>query len=198
MIDRSEADVRAHLAAVLARDFETFEEVEVRHALFRRRMLRIDVLAIPRDPVLTDLALAFETKGDRRWLIPEWAQALKQASDYVLATIEPKLAAHAGKRVMAAFVYPAPRWQSHGAPPSAGVTHEEMFLSGMGHMASYQRVGTARIVEGRRGPELVLKAGEELWTSTRGWRSNARNVLAGKRQIGSQRFPILEELRGLE
>ena len=194
---RDEVQTRAHLRAMLESAFETFEEVDVRHALFRKRRLRVDVLAIPRDPGLSDLALAFETKGDRDWLIPTYAEALKQASDYVLARVEPKLAAHAGKPVMATFIYPAPRKVMEPHPHRIEPDKKIFFLSGMAHMAGYHRVGTARMETLKRGPALVLSVNEEIWNSHRGWRTNARNVLAGKRQLGSQRFPILEELATL-
>lgn len=44
---------------------------------------------------------------------------------------------------------------------------------------------------------LVLTVGNEVWVSSRGWRTDARNILAGKRQLGSQRFNILDELKGI-
>lgn len=196
---RDETQIRAHLRAMLEPAFETFEEVEVRHALFRRRRMRVDLLAIPRDPTLSDIALAFETKGDRVWDIPLWAQALKQASDYVLATVEPKLSNHSGKRVMATFVYPAPQWVLEMNENIHSETPKSSFLSGMAHMAGYHRVGMARYCASYgRQTALTLSIGpNEVWLSTRGWRAQARHLLAGKRQIGSQRFPILDELANL-
>ncbi|MGX9981103.1 hypothetical protein [Methylobacterium fujisawaense] len=198
MAQQDERQTRAQLRQMLDPDFETYEEVDVRHALFRKRRLRVDLLAIPRDPLLSDLALAFETKGERDWLIPTYAEALKQASDYVLARVEPKLAEHAGKPVMATFIYPAPRKVMEPNPRRVEADRKIFFLSGMAHMAGYHRVGTARMENLKRGQALVLSVNEEIWNSQRGWRTNARNVLAGKRQVGSQRFPILEEIQTLD
>lgn len=173
------------LRRVLNADFELFGEVSVRHALFRRRTLRVDLLGIPKAPELSDIALAFEVKGHSEWDIPRLAKCLKQASDYVLATIEPAVGMelHAGKRVMAVFIYPSP-------------SPADQFHLGMVHMASYHRVGTVGVGEQYRERPHILHCGEELWLTSRGWRANARNVLAGKRQIGSQRFSILDELKG--
>lgn len=41
------------LEALLAPDFETFREAPLRHPLFRRRILRVDLLAVPRAPDLS-------------------------------------------------------------------------------------------------------------------------------------------------
>lgn len=192
---QDEAAVRARLCAILGPAFELFPETLVRHALFRGRRLRVDLLAIPRDLAFSDIALAFETKGEREWDIPSWAQALKQASDYVLATVEPDLPAHVGKRVMATFVFPAPPWASGD---KAGDASKASFLSGMAHMSGYHRVGmVSSAIYGRRRLNRLTLGFNEVWVESRGWRANARDMLSGKRQIGSQRFPILDELARL-
>lgn len=196
-----EVKVRALLRRLLDPAFETFEEVPVRHALFRRRRLRADVLAIPRDPAYSDIAVAFETKSAREWDIPSLSQALKQASDYVLSTVEPDTPAHAGKRVMATFIFPGLEFKGEGviaALEDPVAAYKAAFYAGLVHMASYHRVGQARLgmAYGQRALSLLLPG--EVWLSTRGWRANARNLLVGKRQLGSQRFPILEELKGLQ
>lgn len=190
---RNETEVRAYLRQQLDKDFELHEEVCVRHSLFKRRRLRLDLLAIPRDPRLSDIALAFETKPDREWDIPLWSEALKQASDYVLATVEPDLKAHAGKRVMAVFVYPSPL---EGLADAHHYIEDPRlsFYAGMLHMAGYSRVGIAKISSAYREIPLCLLVPNVVWISSRGWRANARDILVGKRQLGSQRFPILEEL----
>lgn len=192
--------LRDRLRQRLEAAFETFEEVPVRHALFRHRRLRADVLAIPRDERFSDIALAFETKGDPDWDKPRWARALKQASDYVLATVEPEVAAHAGKRVMATFVFPAPPWVTGDALDGRGpVDGRAAFLSGMAQMAAFHRVGMAKFSPELQGRPLILSFGpNEVWLSTTGWRSAARDLLVGRRQIGSQRFAILDELRRLD
>lgn len=196
----SEEDVRRRLRVWLDPAFETHEEVVVRHALFRRRRLRVDVLAIPRDPAMSDIAIAFETKSDRVWDTALWGQVLKQASDYVLSTVEPELRGHAGKRVMATFVYPCPHWRGRGESEEGGTCLEgkEKLLAGMGHFAGYHRVGMASAEQSsNHGRYLTLRLGVDVWNSWRGWHGHARNVLVGKRQLGSQSFPILDELKTL-
>ena len=98
---------------------------------------------------------------------------------------------------MAAFIYPPPTYEPL---PWCGV-EEARLLRGMAHLALYLRVGMVKMVPTAwprpRGHVLGLTMGEELWTEDRGWRVNARNILAGKRQIGSQRFPILDELAAM-
>lgn len=180
----------------LAPGFETWREVTLRHVLFRRRRLRIDVLAVPREEPYRQIALGFEVKGEKAWDTPTMAKFLKQATDYVLGTVEPGVAPpeHNGKHVMAVFTYPEIPFKYEGHS-GAGWCDGEVY--GMRHLASYLRVGSIITVKGRR-PYRALYLGEELWSPNRGWRGNARNVLIGKRQIGSQKFPILEELEAMK
>jgi len=105
----SETDNVDALIGLLQSDFTVYREVEVRHALFRRRSLRVDVLAVPVDPALSDIAVAFEVKGYAVWDSDTLARCLKQAGDYVLSSVEARskdASTHNGKRVMATFVYP--------------------------------------------------------------------------------------------
>jgi hypothetical protein len=185
---------RRILCDKLGPHFEIFEEVWVRHPLFRRRRLRVDILAIPREVRYSSIAIGFEVKGYPDWDIPSLGTALKQASDYVLATIEPEAAIpdrlH-GKRIMAAFVYP-------GIADLLGVDlrgpPKLAYLAGMIQSASAHRVGTAVDVK-----DLTLQVGtSEIWVGSKGWRSDANNLLSGQRQIGSQRFSILDELSAFE
>lgn len=189
----TELQIRNRLRGLICDDFDVFEEVNLSHSLFRHRLLRADLVAIPRDPKMSDIAIAFETKKDQDWDIPSWGAALKQASDYVLATIHkdrPQIAPHAGKRVMAVFMFPCASRQNWGACDDV----REAALSGMSHLAASFRVGVARSVNYGRVERIALMVPNEVWVAGRGWRSDARNILVGKRQIGSQRFPILEEL----
>lgn len=185
------------LESWLAPAFETWREVRLRHALFRRCKLRIDLLAVPREEPYRRIALGFEVKGHAKWDEPIWAKALKQASDYVLATVEPDrpdVRPHVGKRVMAVFVWPAPSW----VVSSKSTDIQGVFLSGMAQMAGYLRVGRAMVSQSRR-PSLELTFGpNDVWGSVSGWRPHAHNMLVGKRQIGSQRFNILDELEAME
>ena len=183
------------LEAWLLPAFETFREVPLRHALFTHRTLRIDLIGIPKDDRFCDIALGFEVKGHDEWDIPSLARCLKQASDYVLGIIQPGFAPrdHDGKRVMAVFIYPPPSTCGMREGSRGG----RDFLLGMAHIAGYHRVGTAGVAAGYHGYRevpFVSSCGEEHWTSSKGWWQNARNVLVGKRQIGSQRFSILNEL----
>lgn len=186
------------LEGMLGNDFMTWREVPLRHALFRRRSLRVDLLAVPRSQEFSDIAIGFEVKSNDHSDEGNLGKALKQASDYVLGSIEAdraELNEHAGKRVMAVFLWPSPQWVSgprEQAPP------KECFCMGMMHLASHLRVGVARIDKDYREHPLVIALGQNaVWISSRGWRATARNQLVGKRQIGSQRFPILDELEAM-
>jgi hypothetical protein len=96
---------------------------------------------------------------------------------------------------MAVFVWPAPKWVICAL--RGGV--EDAFLSGMAHMAGYHRVGMARKSEDPRHPGIDLTFGpNDVWGTKRGWRVHAYNMLVGKRQIGTQRFSILDELEAME
>lgn len=194
VIPAAEANNCRALETWLLPAFETFSEVKVRPVLFRRRTLRVDLLAIPREEPYRRIALGFEVKGHAKWEEPTWAIALKQASDCVLATVEdnrPGLQSHTGKRIMAAFVWPAPLWRHKNDAESA-------FLSGMAQMAGYHKAGTAKVSSSRQ-PELELRVGlSDVWGSARGWRPHGYNILVGKWQIGSQRVSILEELNAMD
>lgn len=189
---RDERIAKDELLRLLRGDFEVFEEATVSHALFRHRVIRPDMLAIPVDERMSDIALAFEVKGDTDWDVPRLSAALKQASDYVLATVVPggPWDAHAGKRVMATFLYPAPSKMF-----SPDLAADEAYRRGMVHMAGYFRVGAAFASDRYGGRPLALECPGEVWVKGRGWRADARNILVGKRQIGSQRFSVLDELK---
>jgi len=185
------------LRMILAAGFDTFLEVPVRHALFTRRTLRIDLLAIPKHAPMNDIALGFEIKGCEEWDIPSMARCLKQAGDYVLATVEPAAALHehVGKRIMAVFIYPGPEVASNVRPSD---DPQVAFLGGMIHMAGHHRVGSVRVATQYREQPNALFCPNQVWSQSRGWRSDARNILVGRRQIGSQRFPILDELTAVD
>ena len=66
-------------------------------------------------------------------------------------------------------------------------------------MAGYFRVGMAQMARNPRHPGIELTFGlNDVWGNHKGWREQAFSMLAGKRQIGSQRFSILDELRALD
>ena len=179
----TEEQMTARLIGIIGADFRIAREVWIRPALHRNRM-RVDVLAVPKAPDLSDLAVAFEVKAEQDWTIPELAKALKQAQDYVGGTIEvgQGLGVYEGKAICAAFVFP-------GLPPGLDMkpSSKDAFLGGMAHLASYSRVGSAYFAEGRGSP-LVLRCPDRIWEERRGWFAAARPVLAGKRQAGSQRL----------
>lgn len=193
----TEQENKMLLASLIKSDFELFSEVWVRHPLFRNRRMRVDIVAVPRDEAMADIAFAFELKKDVDALDVSWAKHLKQGADYVLSTIEPDatrpiLTKHFGKRVMATFMFPggpSNTWHYSSDPKDA-------WLAGMSHMASTFRVGTVQY-SGYNGNPIALYCPNEVWVSGRGWRHDARNILVGKRQIGSQRFSILDELAGI-
>lgn len=184
-----EKPVRIELASYLESGFDVYEEVWLRHALFRERRLRCDLLAIPHDPDMADIILAFEVKYiEDKWDSAFFCKAVNQASDYIYATIEPNLPEHAGKRVLAAFVFP---WA--GCRNSGG----DNLLRGIARMAGYHRVGIGvRPGDGWR-KNFMLECNADIWCGPNRWFVQARHILAGKRQIGSTKFSILEELEKL-
>jgi hypothetical protein len=203
----NEPEAKAFLKEALSDQFEVFPEVSVRHATFSHVNIRPDFVAVPKDNQFSDLALAFEVKSMSKPTTPAVAKALKQASDYVLARInhDPKRADglnnHAEKPVVACFLFPAPEWRTEGAlhgvhdPDELRRIGDQIFLSGMAHLAGYLRVGLAFVSEAHRKRSLVLTFGpNEIWVSSRGWRSKARDRLVGKRQIGSTRKNLADLL----
>lgn len=181
----------AELSRALSGDFEIYREVTARHCLLPIN-LRIDLLAIPRDETFSAVALGLEVKGHPDWLAPELAKCLKQASDYVLSVVcaSPDLPSHhVGKRVMAVFIYPPPPRHHYES------TATDSFLAGMAQMAAYHRVGTASVDHKGR---TVLACPEPVWVQNKGWRATAIHILAGKRQVGSQRFNILDLLSKIQ
>lgn len=198
---------REGLKTALSEHFSVYEEVNVRHAFFNIDM-RIDLIAVPAPGAPFLLPIGFETKGHEQWDIPLLAKCLKQASDYVLSTISPQPSLPQslfGKRVMAVFIYPSPIFRPNAGPevgsPSDlsgnSVSAKDSFFRGMIHMAGYSRVGSCFYDPQYKGSPLVLRCPNEVWIGSKGWRSDALNILSGKRQIGSQKVDILDQLARL-
>ena len=93
----SEADRLIDLEDLLARDFKTYREVKIAHHSYSGR---IDLLAIPKLPALSNVALAFEVKADGF----DVERALKQCADYVGGRVIGT--PHRNKRIAACFLYP--------------------------------------------------------------------------------------------
>ena len=204
---KNEPEARLFLEEELSDQFEIYSEGSVRHATFSHVNIRPDYVIVPKDREFRDLALAIEVKSMSMQTTPVVAKALKQASDYVLSRInhDPRrkdgINNHANKPIVACFLFPAPEW--HTEDSLRGVndaeeiykTGDQIFLSGMTHFAGYLRVGRALVSTRYRERTFVLSFGpNEVWVSSRGWRSNARNMLVGKRQIGSTRKDLADLL----
>ena len=190
---RSEDEMRSELKLLLRDHFHLFEEVTVEHALFRRRRLRCDLVAIPRDDDFADLTIAFETKPLRSDCVDSTnyqVDAVRQAQDYVLSRIvddRVDLEGLRGRRILACHLYPTP-------------PHEDTYLRGMMALAGTNRVG--RVVCGANENNRATRL-SSLWAAGCFWERgkftpHARGILAGKRKIGSQKFSILDELSALE
>ena len=197
--------LRRQLIEHLKKDFLCVEEVSVRPALFPRHVVRADVVALPINPEhkLFDSPIAFEVKNVDEidiYDLSNWSKAIKQASDYVYATIEPdkRLQDFAGRRIIASFVFPAPpfQWSANGTDDPDGF--RKIRTSSAFHLASYFKVGAAQFSRtGNQKESLTLYMGRgEVWTQNKGWSGTATNHLSNKRKLGSQNINVLAELDG--
>lgn len=194
---------RAELMAALGDQFVCFEEVTLTHAMFTRHKVRADVVAIPLDERLAGYAFAFEVKEPTQaWNYAAWSGAIRQASDYVYAKIDPVAPAvqFAGRRIAGAFMFPSPPYNPHGMPmePTPFVRPgEEQMVSGQFHLALHFRVGRAFWETTRRGPRFNLSFGPNpVWDSERGLWHHGVNLIAGKRTLGSGKIDVKAELDG--
>ena len=195
-----EKSIRFELMAALEGDFLCYEEVRLKHPLFPTHIVRADVVAIPLDEDFHDITLAFEVKAPtQEWNFADWCECIQQASDYVLGRVTANgPTALASRRVNAAFLYPAPPYvrACKGQVLNREIEHSLM-LTGAMHLSSHRRVGSCSVkqYQDRTKAELSIGPGE-IWNSDRGWFSQARGVLAGKRRVGSQKINVLAELDG--
>ena len=193
-----EAAHRQQVLELLGPAFLCFEEVDVEHPLFEGLMLRADVIAIPVEEELWGHALAFEVKTygqDADYA--KWSGAVKQASDYVLGSLRSKNQVVEGRRVSAAFVYPAPKYQPYvpRENPPADISQQVM-IAGVFHCAIHWRVGRAFHSE-RDGFSLSFGP-NELWTTRRGFSGQAKALLKNKRRVGSRSVDICARLDGFD
>ncbi|MCW9035389.1 MAG: hypothetical protein OQJ97_14295 [Rhodospirillales bacterium] len=208
LVFSDEISAKEYLIDILSGHFELYCEVNVQHATFGELTIRPDIVAIPLDQQYNDIALAFEIKSGKGFGTPEFAKAFKQASDYVLSRIKPdaarceKFKSHVGKPIVACFMFPAPPWATENSLSEDMSqcelikTGDEIFNSGMAHMAGYLRVGMVRrSFDNRSNPFVLCFGPNEVWNSSKGWRSDARNKLVGKRQIGSVKRDISKLLK---
>ncbi|WP_421951704.1 hypothetical protein [Pelagibacterium sp.] len=198
-----EKEQRAALVSALGAGFECFEEVPLQHALFTRRTIRADILAVPKDDRLASYAFAFEVKQpDTSWDYSAWAQAIRQATDYVYASIQPSgpAAKYAGRRISAAFKFPAPPVDPEGRRVDKGPyvrPDTSVMVTGVFHLALHLRVGRAYWEDDQHGRRFRLDFGPNpVWCCRRGFRNQGINLVAGKRTLGSQRIEIRNELDG--
>lgn len=173
----SEEQRRLYLKRELLPHFYMQEEVDVFHVALQRK-LRVDLLLRPKE--YTDALIAIEVKGHKDWCIPTLTKAIKQSADYVLTT-DPS-----GTPIMACLLYP---WmQDDLQPPGTNYSADRVhYYAGMMQMAGAFRVG---YVEETFDNFRFIISGNEIWNLQRGWRQQAKYLLGGKRQIGSQRKPV--------
>ncbi len=198
-----ELEQRKALIAALGDQFECFEEVPLQHAIFTRRHIRADIIAVPKDERLSSYAFAFEVKlPDRSWDYSRWSNALRQASDYIYGAITPDGPArrYAGRRISAAFMYPSPPLDPEGRLPDKGPyvrPDTSVMVTGVFHMGLHLRVGRAYWEHHKNGQRFRLSLGPNpVWCSQQGFRDQGLNLVAGKRALGSGRIDVSAELDG--
>ncbi len=206
----NERQLRAELMDGLSVGFECWEHIPLRHAIFQKRVLTADVVAIPREPEYCGLTFAFEVKNppalegsEKTYDASYWASAIHQASDYVYATLEPRPEQIflKGRRISSAFVFPT-TWLSGLEMRRAEPEQHDALMRSYGafELGVHYRVGKARwdTYQGGRARRLDLWLGGDVWRSDVGFKPHALGILKGKRRIGSQKLDILKELVGVD
>jgi hypothetical protein len=195
-----ERERRQELMAALGEGFEFFEEATLRHATFTGRKVRADIVAVPRDNRLSGYAFAFEVKEPKDGHYAFWSRTVRQAADYVYASVEASGSAgrYAGRRIAGAFVFPAPPYDPTGLKGIASPfvrRGEEAMVSGIFHLALHFRVGRAFWQEPKR--RFCLSFGPNtVWESDCGFRIQGFGLITGERSLGSRRIDVRTELDG--
>jgi hypothetical protein len=195
-----EKDLRVELANGLASSFKCYEEVELRHALFKNVKVRADLIAIPLAPNHGGLAFAFEVKRPTpMWGYGDWCSHIRQAHDYMFARVsDDRLPEIEGLVVAFCFLFPAPQYRPHGpeSEHSPYILAEDVTLAtGAFHLGLHLRVG--RCYWDKKPPHrmLVLAFGpNDVWNSVEGFVPRGRGLLGANRQIGSRSINVLEHL----
>lgn len=171
----SHEDARNACKTALADWFDLFDEVELTSNQLTDKPLKVDLLAISKEEF--GYILGIEIKP-RFYRMAEYSQALKQAIDYRLGTIEDgRLSEFRGRRVSGGFVFP--RW--HGGHDKEREYREQAL--GMEILCHHFRVGSAHYCD---GAVTLMMNDKRLWSSGI-WSGNAEGVLGGKERIGSQK-----------
>lgn len=194
-----EKERRAELMKALRNDFLCFEEVDLRHSLFIKHVIRADIVAIPLDDRFAGYALAFEVKEPKvkRRNYADLIQTLRQAADYVYAKIEPRtsigsLEQFRGRRIAAAFLYPSPSVSEYLRDDRG-----RHIVLGALQLGLHFRVGHAQWETTGLGARFKLRFGlNEIWRSDVGFCHTGPTLLTGKRSVGSARVNVLTELDG--
>lgn len=186
-----EAEVRRQLMSYLEPEFVCSEEISLRCETGGYRV-RADVVAIPRSEEFQGITLAFEVKFPKaNWELKNWISALKQASDYVGATVVPNCCRlFQDRKIDAAFVYPFP-----SLVPSNIIGNDAKCplrpydfepLRGALDLGALFRVGAARIVLKPKSTIELRFGPNRIWSGIGGYSQHAWNTLLGKRHIGAQ------------
>lgn len=182
-----EHEARIELIAHLGANFVCQEEVNLH---FHGRQLKCDVLARPLATNFEKYIFAFEVKRpDCNWHHKKWARTIKQACDYVGASVLGRVEgiANPGDIVTASFVYPAP----HIAPSERPFARSEIIregfenaIAGMFHLALMFRCGAAGKTKWTNIEVYSLSMGPtEIWNDRFGFRPKAHDLLANGRSF---------------
>lgn len=84
-----EKQVRQELTAGLGSGFRCYEEVNLRHALFKDVRVRADLIGYPINNELDGFVFAFEVKRpSKEWGYGDWNSHIRQAHDYMYARVD--------------------------------------------------------------------------------------------------------------
>jgi len=198
-----EKPIRLELIEALSPHFFCFEEVVLRHALLRARLIKADVVAFPRGGQLGGCGFAFETKVKTQFYDhSHYSEAIKQASDYVYAKVEAdkRLNEFEGKFIHSSFVFPSPPFYANQSsiPAEAETQSSELLLaSGAIHLALHFRVGRAYWEKSFPDRKFVLAFGRnDVWNSRDGFVKRGDGLLQQKRRLGSKKVDFISELTG--
>jgi hypothetical protein len=195
-----EIEKRKELIGYISNSFYCYEEVTLLHSVFTKRKVRCDVLAIPKDSRYAGLTFAFEVKLDVVDRPDEdWRKAIHQAMDYIYAVVDDgKFSGLNGRRVTSAFIFPGNLQHVLPHQDTAMAVERGIIWGGL-LVAAHFRVGQATVESfANRSTRFALKFGTNpAWRSDKGFTDQADGLLIGKRQIGSRKVDVWQDLAGM-